>query len=117
MPGLRLFQFSATGATPLPGTSVPNDITRAFCAGGENVAPEAATPGPGQVVSVCGACALLAIVVGVPRPPPSCPRITIEVGTGSALVRLIVSVSPATTTMVGPGAQALAQAPPAGVAQ
>src|SRR5215475_622547 len=91
-------------AVPPPaGVSVPNDMTRLPCAGGVNEPSLDA----GQVVRVCPACAGLSIFVGDPNPPPSWPRITIEVGVSRLLVRSI-SRLPGFTMMVGPGAHPVA---------
>ena len=61
--------------------------------GGVNDAP-LPVPAIGHVVAVCVGCVGLAVLVAVvPRPPPSWPTMTSEVGTvpGRLLVRLIVS--------------------------
>ena len=60
----------------------------------------------GKVVKFWPAWTGLAMVAGVPRPPPSCPSTTSEVATGRSLVRLISTLLPAVAMMVGPGAQA-----------
>ena len=106
---MRLFQVSATGVAVLgvsvPLTCVPMDMTRGFCSGGVKLAPALA----GQVVCVCPACTGLAMVVGLPRPPPSCPSTTSEVDTGNWLVNCTTRLLPAGTVMVGPTDQVAPQ--------
>jgi hypothetical protein len=104
VPGLSLAQVSE----PLPGAVVvaasisePKDLTRWPCTGGVNLGD--ALPLPTKVVKSWPGWSGLAIVVGVPSPPPSWPSTTIDVGTGSAFVKLMVRVSPTGTVIVGPG--------------
>src|SRR5690242_16386163 len=70
--------MSAVAVVPA-ATSVARDCTRSCCAGGVNVgsllSPEAGHVGP------CGGCTGLGVVERwLPRPPPSWPTMTIEVG-------------------------------------
>src|SRR5215470_706601 len=104
----------AIGVTPAVATSVPNDRTRSAWPGGVKSGPEPSVgPGvPNQVVPI-GAWGGLGTRCGaLPRPPPSWPTMTSEVGICCPapvpklrlLVRLIVSVVPAVTRITG-GAQ------------
>ncbi|VWC31795.1 hypothetical protein BCO37747_06896 [Burkholderia contaminans] len=108
MPGLRLVHVSVVcdfGSVD-GATSVPNDCTRGPCAGGTNDAIGAVEVAVtvGQLVAVCVGWTGLGVVVGLsPRPPPSWPTMTSEVGTGAGrlFVRLICSCPAGTVTTTG----------------
>src|ERR1700730_7840208 len=112
VPGGGVVQVSAVVAPA--ATSVENDCTRVPCVGGVPT-PVSGVPGAlpamghvsGWALLWSGAAVLLAVV---PSPPPNCPTITIEVGTGLAVVlpvgvndrlfvRLIVRLCPVGTVI------------------
>jgi hypothetical protein len=67
-------------AVEFAATSVANDWTRCPCFGGLNVAP-LVSPAIGHVVPWIACVGLGAYFAALPRPPPNCPTITIDVGT------------------------------------
>src|ERR1700694_5816523 len=81
VPGRRLLQGSHATLPPAP--SVASERTRSGWAGGaKTVSPGFVVPSvPGQVVPCAGCAGLGAVVLSLPRPPPSWPSTTSEVGT------------------------------------
>src|SRR5258705_1165418 len=98
VPGRRLaaLQVSVPGAAWV--LSVAKDGTRGPWSGGLLVGSPG-TPWTGHVRDCSGWAGLAAVLAVVPKPPPSWPTITSDVGTpaGSALVRLIVRLLPVGT--------------------
>src|SRR4029077_8100955 len=89
-PGRRLLQVRAV-VTPA-ATWVANDCTRSCWGGGLNTAP-LLSPAMGHVAPCWRCCGLGTFVAVFPRPPPSWPTITSEVGmlfAPAANVRLFV---------------------------
>jgi len=77
LPGRRFAQAGSKVVAPA-ATSVENDCTRGPCGGGIFVGPVFAV---GHVTDWGLWIGLAVVVLEVPRPPPICPTIIIEVGT------------------------------------
>src|SRR4051794_3546361 len=82
VPGLRLPHEGRVEFPPL-ATSVANETTRGPCAGGTLTGPAEPT---GQVVGWLSCRGLGAVVAAEPRPPPNCPTMVKDVGTGAGRI-------------------------------
>src|SRR5450631_66342 len=103
VPARGAFQVSGVAVAPAK-TSVENDCTRGPCTGGLNVAPGVFAIGHVGVSVGCSGAGVVVRCFTSPRPPPSCPTITSEVGTEFApkerlFVRLIVRSCPVGTVI------------------